>query len=177
MASNADSMSEIAFVDAQPLTEGLADCLACQIVAGKVAVPGGIIAENAWWMADHSLGKHGLGAVVVKSRAHRENLWDLTPSESTSLGPFLQKVTYAMQTALRAERVYINSWVDTEPHHVHFVLQARYLGKAELGLQGLELQIYRALQAKPAEPDIIAIAAQIRASYQAAFGHNPLASD
>lgn len=152
------------------------ECLACRVIAGKVSVPGGVIAENAWWVADHSLGKHGLGAVVVKSRAHRANLWDLTANEAASLGPFLQQITYAMKTALEAERIYINSWVDTPPYHVHFVLQPRYLGKAELGLQGLELQIYRALQSKPEAADIAAIAAKIREAYQAAFAHGSLMS-
>ena len=152
------------------------DCLACRVIAGEIVVPGGVIAQNAWWIADHSLGKHGLGAVVIKSRAHRANLWDLTANEAASLGPFLQQMTYAMKTALGAERIYINSWVDTPPYHVHFVLQPRYLGKAELGLQGLELQIYRALQSKPEAEDIVAIAAKIRTAYEAAFAQSSLTS-
>ncbi|MEM9008443.1 MAG: diadenosine tetraphosphate hydrolase [Cyanobacteria bacterium P01_F01_bin.86] len=151
-------------------------CLACQIIAGKVSPPGGVIAENAWWVADHSLGKHGLGAVVIKTRAHRENLWDLTPNEAASLGPFLQQMTHAMKVALDAERIYINSWVDTQPYHIHFVLQPRYPGKSELGLQGLELQIYRALQAKPTEEEMAAIADKIRRTYQTAFASKSLTS-
>lgn len=158
------------------VTDHCPDCLACRIVAGVVSVPGGIIAENTWWLADHCLGKHGLGAIVVKTRAHRENLWDLTPNEAASLGPFLQQVTNAMQIALKAERIYINSWVDQPPYHVHFVLQPRYPGKTELGLQGLELQIYRALQAQPKEDDVIAIATSIRNAHQAAFPHRSLSS-
>lgn len=152
------------------------DCLACQIVAGEVTVPGGIIAANSWWVADHCLGKHGLAAVVVKTRAHRENLWDLTPNEAASLGPFLQQITYAMQTALKAERIYINSWVDQPPYHIHFVLQPRYAGKAELGLQGLELQIYRALQTQPTHAEMTEVATQIRQAYQNAFENSPLSA-
>ncbi len=162
--------------DSSAPLETCPDCLACQIVAGDVAVPGGTIAANTWWIADHCLGKHGLAAVVVKTRAHRENLWDLTPNEAASLGPFLQQITYAMQTALDAERIYINSWVDQPPHHIHFVLQPRYAGKTELGLQGLELQIYRALQAKPADGDIATAAAKIRQVYEDAFNQSPLST-
>jgi len=150
------------------------DCLACQIIEGQMAVPGGIIAENAWWMADHCLGNHGLGAVVVKTRAHRENFWDLTPNEAASLGPFLQQMTFAMQTALQAERIYINSWVDQAPHHIHFVLQPRFSGKAELGLQGLELQIFRSLQNKPKAEEIVEVAEQIRRTYAAHFSQPSL---
>ncbi|WP_008311255.1 HIT family protein [Leptolyngbya sp. PCC 6406] len=138
------------------------DCLACQILAGQVQVPGGMIAENAWWVADHCLGAHGLGAIVVKSRTHRDNLWDLTPKEAATLGPFLQRLTQAMVAALGAERIYINSWVDQPPYHVHFLLQPRYSGKVELGLQGLELQVYRSLQPKPKWDEAAAIAIQIR---------------
>lgn len=151
-------------VSAHPHT----DCLACRILAGEIQPPGGTIAENDWWLADHCLGAHGLGAIVVKTRAHRENLWDLTPNEAASLGPFLQQMTQAMQTALGAERIYINSWVDNPPYHIHFVLQPRYPGKAELGLRGLELQIYRALQEKPKAETATAIAHKIRDQLQAA---------
>ncbi|MBF2037437.1 MAG: diadenosine tetraphosphate hydrolase [Leptolyngbyaceae cyanobacterium T60_A2020_046] len=143
------------------------DCLACQILAGQVEVPGGTIAENPWWIADHCLGAHGLAAIVVKTRHHRENLWDLTPSEAASLGPFLQQLTQAMQVALGAERIYINSWVDQPPYHVHFVLQPRYSGKAELGLRGLELQIFRALQAKPQPEEMAAVAETLRSHLNA----------
>ncbi len=137
-------------------------CLACRIAAGEVMVPGGIIAENPWWVADHCLGNHGLGAVVVKTRVHRPHIGTLSSAEATSLGPFLQRLTQAMEQALGAERVYINSWMDQPPHHVHFILQPRYGGKAELGLQGLELQVYRSLQGVPKPEEMAAIAAKIR---------------
>jgi diadenosine tetraphosphate (Ap4A) HIT family hydrolase len=138
------------------------DCLACHILAGHVSVPGGTIAENDWWLADHCLGTHGLGAIVVKTRVHRPHLSTLTPEEAAALGPFLQTLTRAMEAALGAERIYINTWMDQPPHHVHFILQPRYGGKAELGLQGLELQVYRSLQPKPDPQAAAAIAQKIR---------------
>lgn len=149
-------------------------CLACQIIHGQTSVPGGIIAENTWWIADHCLGNHGLGAVVIKTRAHRENFWELTANEAASLGPFLQQMTFAMQTALKAERIYINSWVDQPPYHIHFVLQPRFAGNAELGLQGLELQILRSLQTRPQEDEVASIADKIRQVYNAEFSQSAL---
>ncbi|MEM6713481.1 MAG: diadenosine tetraphosphate hydrolase [Cyanobacteria bacterium P01_D01_bin.6] len=143
------------------------DCLACQIVRGERTTPGGIIAENAWWLADHCIGNHGAGAIVVKTRAHRENFWELSPNEAASLGPFLQQMTQAMQIALGAERIYINSWVDQPPYHVHFVLQPRFAGNAELGLQGLELQIFRSLQTQPDQQTMADIADKVRTAYEA----------
>ncbi|MGD1861112.1 MAG: HIT family protein [Leptolyngbyaceae cyanobacterium] len=150
-----------------PNSEPVADCLACQIISGDRTVPGGVIAENAWWLADHCIGKHGVGAIVVKTRAHRENFWELSPNEAASLGPFLQQMTRAMQIALGAERIYINSWVDQPPYHIHFVLQPRFAGNAELGLQGLELQVLRSLQTPPDEQTMADTAHKIRAAYQA----------
>lgn len=142
------------------------DCLACQTLTGVVQVPGGVIAENNWWLADHCLSTYGLGAVIVKTKAHRENLWDLTPEESQSLGPFLQRVSAAMVEALEAERIYVSLWVDEMPYHVHFVLQPRYSGKAELGLKAMELQVFRALQKPPLAKDVTAVAERIRQAVQ-----------
>ncbi len=142
------------------------ECLACQILTGTVTVPGGIIAENDWWVADHCLGPYGLGSVVIKSKVHRENLWQLTPEESTSLGPFMQDVSEAIAKALQAERVYVSLWVDQPPYHVHFVLQPRYPGKRELGLKGLELQVFRSLSKPPQDEEIATAAERIRAYLQ-----------
>ncbi|HEY9763742.1 MAG TPA: HIT family protein [Trichocoleus sp.] len=142
------------------------DCLACQILSGQVEVPGGTIAENEWWIADHCVGAYGLGAIVVKSRQHRENLWDLTSDESASLGSFMQQISQAMAVALEAERVYVSLWVDQPPYHVHFVLQPRYSGKAELGLKGLELQVYRSLHKPPKATEMAEVAAKLKAYLQ-----------
>lgn len=148
------------------------DCLACQMLAGAEPVPGGIIAENPWWVADHCVGPYGLGSVVVKTRAHRENLWDLSMAESASLGPFLQQMSEAIALAMEAERVYVSLWVDQPPYHVHFVLQPRYPDghhPEELGLKGLELQVFRTL-GKPANADEMAKAAdRIRTVWQRKF--------
>jgi diadenosine tetraphosphate (Ap4A) HIT family hydrolase len=149
-----------------PLSKDNPECLACQILAGEVTVPGGIIAENEWWIADHCLGPYGLGAIVIKTKAHRSNLWELTPEESTSLGPFMQDISEAVAKALEAERVYVSLWVDQPPYHVHFVLQPRYPGKRELGLKGLELQVFRGLSQPPTEAEMAAAAHRIRAYLQ-----------
>lgn len=147
-------------------SNGHGACLACQILAGEVKVPGGVIAENPWWIADHCLGPYGLGSVVIKSKVHRENLWQLTPEESASLGPFMQDVSEAIAKALEAERVYVSLWVDQPPYHVHFVLQPRYPGKRELGLKGLELQVFRSLSHPPTDEEMASAASRIRAYLQ-----------
>lgn len=89
-------------------------------------------------------------------------MWDLTPAETAALGPFLQRISAAIATALGAERVYLGLWVDQPPYHVHFVLQPRYPGKTELGLKGLELQVYRSLNKPPSSAEMAAAAAALK---------------
>lgn len=143
-----------------------AECLACQTLKGQVNVPGGTIAENDHWTADHCLGPYGLGSVVVKSKVHRENLWQLTAAETASLGPFMAELSEAIAKALAAERVYVSLWVDQLPYHVHFVLQPRYPGKQELGLKGLELQVFRSLSPPSREAEMADAARRIRTFLQ-----------
>lgn len=148
------------------------DCLACQMLAGAEPVPGGIIAENPWWVADHCVGPYGLGSVVIKTRTHRENLWDLSMAESASLGPFLQQMSEAIALAMAAERVYVSLWVDQPPYHVHFVLQPRYPdhhNPQELGLKGLELQVFRTLGQPPKAAEMAEAADRIRTVWQQKF--------
>ncbi|MGB3136937.1 MAG: diadenosine tetraphosphate hydrolase [Nodosilinea sp.] len=148
------------------------DCLACQILVGAQSAPGGIIAENLWWIADHCIGPYGLGSVVVKTRTHRENLWELSTAEAASMGPFLQQMSEAVALAMEAERVYVSLWVDQPPYHVHFVLQPRYpdgRNPQELGLKGLELQVFRTLGKPPLNADMAAAASRIRTVWQKKF--------
>jgi diadenosine tetraphosphate (Ap4A) HIT family hydrolase len=146
------------------------------MLTGSRPVPGGTIAENAQWVADHCVGPYGLGSVVLKTRAHRENLWDLTPAEAAALGPFMQQLSEAIAEAMEAERVYASLWVDQPPYHVHFVLQPRYPDghhPEELGLKGLELQVFRTLSKPPSEADMAAAADRIRAVWQGKFAPQP----
>jgi diadenosine tetraphosphate (Ap4A) HIT family hydrolase len=157
-------------------TQPHSDCLACQILAGVQPVPGGTIAEDPWWVADHCVGPYGLGSVVLKTRAHRENLWELSGAESASLGPFLQHLSEAIALAMEAERVYVSLWVDQPPYHVHFVLQPRYpdgQNPHELGLKGLELQVFRTLGKPPSEAEMAQAAERIRAVWQQKIAAQP----
>jgi diadenosine tetraphosphate (Ap4A) HIT family hydrolase len=145
-------------------------CLACQTLTGAVAVPGGVIWATNYWVADHCLGALGVGAIVLKTRLHRENLWELSSEESASLGNALKLLSGAMVQALNAERVYVSLWVDQSPYHVHFVLQPRYPDPAESGLKGWKLQVARLSQESP-EPEQMAIAAQKVRDYLQALAY------
>lgn len=82
----------------------------------------------------------------------------------------MQQMSTAIAQALGAERVYVSLWVDQPPYHVHFVLQPRYAhNPQELGLKGLELQVFRTLSSPPSEADMAAAADRIRAYWQRTY--------
>ncbi|WP_416675845.1 HIT family protein [Egbenema bharatensis] len=137
-------------------------CFACQTVRGEATAPGGVVYENEYWLADHCIGAMGIGSIVVKTKAHRENLWELTAEESTTLGPTFRLISEAIVHALGAERVYVTLWVDQSPYHVHFVLQPRYPEPAEWNLKGWQLQSMRNLQGTPDPLQMAEAARKIR---------------
>jgi diadenosine tetraphosphate (Ap4A) HIT family hydrolase len=103
-------------------------CLACDATAGRIDVPGGMIAETEHWHADHCIGPFGVGAVVVKTKEHVEDLWHLPDGAAGELGPFLCRISGAIVDGLGAERAYLTMWVDKPPLHAHMVLYPRWPG-------------------------------------------------
>ena len=108
-------------------------CLACDVLAGRVELPGGRIDETEHWCAEHCLGPFGAGAVVVKTKDHVESLWELSDDAADELGPFLRRISGAVVDGLGAERAYLTMWVDKPPHHVHMVVYPRWPGDEERG--------------------------------------------
>ena len=102
------------------------NCVSCAYTSGKRRAPGGRVYENDHWLAEPAGTPWGIGTMVVKTQAHREALWELTPNEAASLGPTLRAVSRAIVEALGAERVYLLMMVDAPPHHVHMLLLPRY---------------------------------------------------
>jgi diadenosine tetraphosphate (Ap4A) HIT family hydrolase len=121
-------------------------CLACDVLAGRIEVPGGTIAETDHWHADHCLGPFGVGAVVVKTKDHVEDLWHLPDAAAEELGGFLRRISTAIVEGLGAERAYLTMWVDKPPHHVHMVVYPRW---ASDGVKALDLQRRRHEEGPP----------------------------
>jgi diadenosine tetraphosphate (Ap4A) HIT family hydrolase len=101
-------------------------CLACDVLAGRVDVPGGTIHETEHWSATHCIGPFGVGAVVVAAKEHVGDLWRLPDDVADELGPFLRRISGAIVDGLGAERAYLTMWVDKPPHHVHLVVYPRW---------------------------------------------------
>jgi diadenosine tetraphosphate (Ap4A) HIT family hydrolase len=108
-------------------------CLACDVLASRVDVPGGTIAETEHWHADHCLGPFGIGAVAVKTKEHVESLWELPDGAADELGPCLRLISGAIVSGLGAERAYLTMWVDKPPLHVHLVIYPRWPDESERG--------------------------------------------
>jgi diadenosine tetraphosphate (Ap4A) HIT family hydrolase len=135
-------------------------CLACDVNAGRVEVPGGTIAETEHWHADHCIGPFGVGAVVVKTKEHVEDLWRLPDGAAAELGPFLCRISGAIVDGLGAERAYLTMWVDKPPLHVHLVLYPRWPDELD---KALDLQARRMDEGPPPTEDAAEAAGRLRA--------------
>ena len=107
-------------------------CFACDVNAGRIAAPGGVIFEDAHWIADHGVDCLVRGYVVLKSRRHVHEIADLGTDEAATLGIALGTMLRAMRIALAAERIYVCSFAETV-HHLHLHLLPRYPDMPALG--------------------------------------------
>ncbi len=98
-------------------------CLACDLVGGARTLPGGILLREGGFalhvLADPSPLR---GWLVLTSERHARAWYDLTPAESSALGPLAARVMTAQRTALGAEHVYAFAIGDLLRHfHLHLV--------------------------------------------------------
>lgn len=100
-------------------------CLACDIVAGRQAAPGGVIHEDDHWMLDHAVDPLIRGCLILKSKRHVDELADLEPDEAATLGPMMRTALAAMRRAFDPERIYVCSFGEML-HHLHIHLLPRY---------------------------------------------------
>ena len=98
-------------------------CLACDVTARRIVPPGGTIHEEGGWLLEHAISPVPLkGWLILKPKRHVEHLAALNPDEAQALGPLIEKVSRAMMTALKPERVYVCSFGEVVKHvHLYFV--------------------------------------------------------
>ena len=103
----------------------MVECLVCEQVAGRWAVPGGIIYDSDRWLVDHCIGPLGVGTLIVKPKRHVVHVWDLNDEEATELGPLLKRTASVVAELTRPSQVYVCLWshASGEPGHIHFVVQ------------------------------------------------------
>jgi len=100
-------------------------CLACDLIAGRHALPGGRICATQHWVVEHCIGPLGVGTLVVKPFRHCTAVAGLAASEASELGPLLHATSRCVHELTRADQVYVCLWSHAgwEPGHIHFVVQ------------------------------------------------------
>ena len=98
-------------------------CVACEIVAGTRALPGGLLRREGGFAVHVLAGPCPLpGWLVLTSERHARAWYDLTAGELAALGPLAARVMRAQREALGAEHVYALAIGDVLPHfHLHLV--------------------------------------------------------
>lgn len=109
-----------------PAADLNAPCLACEIVAGRVRPPGGVVLREDGLVVHGFAGPSPVrGWLVVTTARHARGLYDLTPDEAARLGAMEARVQRAQRAALGADHAYAFAIGDAL-HHVHVHLVPRY---------------------------------------------------
>ncbi len=106
-------------------------CLACEIVAGRRAVAGGVLWRSGGF-ALHALADPTPlpGWMVLTSERHARAWYELLPAEAAALGVAAARVMAAQRAVLGAEHDYAYAIGDALLHfHLH--LGPRYAGTPE----------------------------------------------
>lgn len=133
-------------------------CLACDLVAGRRELPGGVIHETPLFLVEHCVGPLGVGTLLVKPRRHVTRTAELTDDEAIELGRLLRRSAQVIDELVRPEQVYTCQWshMGRTPVHVHWVVQpATTADIDELGDYGPALQL--AMFQRGTQPDAAAV--------------------
>jgi diadenosine tetraphosphate (Ap4A) HIT family hydrolase len=100
-------------------------CFACDLAAGRVPLPGGLIHETPYWLVEYCVGPLGVGTLIVKPKRHVVHVADLDEDEAVELGPLLQRTAAVVSDQTCPDQVYVCFWSHKGgvPVHIHFVVQ------------------------------------------------------
>jgi diadenosine tetraphosphate (Ap4A) HIT family hydrolase len=93
-------------------------CLSCDIVSGRRATVGGVIAQTSRFHAHQDVAYPVAGLVIVAAKRHFVALDEMDPAETAELLPFLQTLRRAQRKVLNSEHTYYFYNEDTR-HHFH----------------------------------------------------------
>lgn len=145
-------------------------CLACDLVDGRAALPGGRLHRTSRWVVEHCVGPLGLGSLIAKPERHVVSVGDLDDDEAAELGPLLRRTAQVARALVDAEQVYVCLWshAGAVPGHIHYVVQPVTREQVALhgGLHGpaLQVEMFRRNQT-PAAEEIELIADRARALF------------
>lgn len=100
-------------------------CLACDLISGRIALPGGTIARESGWVVEHCVGPLGIGTLIVKPERHVVHVADLTEAEAAAMGSLLHRASSVVTELSRPDQVYVSLWSHARrrPGHIHYVVQ------------------------------------------------------
>jgi ATP adenylyltransferase len=138
----------------------LVGCLGCDIVTGRVAVPGGILHQTTRWIVNHAVGQLNLGTLIVAPRDHVVAVAELDDIAAAELGPLLRDAARIAEALCQPEQTYVCVWSHgrTERRHLHILVQpattavvGQYGGLRSEQLQARMLKTAEPLQADEVE--------------------------
>ena len=147
-------------------------CLGCEILAGHLEVPGGIVHQTSRWIVNHTVGRLNLGTLVVVPRDHVVAIADLDDESAAELGPLLRSAARVVEAICRPEQTYVCVWSHgrTERRHLHILVQpvTTALVAQYGGLRSEQLQARVMATGEPPDPaDVEQLCAEARQRFAA----------
>ncbi len=103
------------------MAETPGSCLACDLSAGRLPLPGGLIHGTEHWRVEHCVGPLGVETLIVTPIRHVLLMSDLEPEEGLEMGPVLHGAASAVRELTDAQ-VYVCLW-SHGPLHIRHVIQ------------------------------------------------------
>ena len=103
-------------------------CIFCEILAGRA--PASVVYEAEDWLGLMDLRQAPLGHVILISRRHIRNIFELDDETGATLVPALRRVSLAVRSAFGAEGISITQANEPpwqEVFHIHFHVYPRYV--------------------------------------------------
>jgi diadenosine tetraphosphate (Ap4A) HIT family hydrolase len=147
-------------------------CLACDLTAGRIPVPGGPIHETDRWRVEHCVGPLGVGTLVVKPKRHVIRVSELSAEEAVEQGPLLARCAAVVDMLLEPEQTYVCLWSHAggKPVHIHHVVQPVTRSQMDsYGAHGPRLQVEMFSRGElPSLDGVVEFARRARAAFAGA---------
>ncbi len=100
-------------------------CLGCDLMAGRRALPGGVVHETPSWVVNHVVGPMNLGTLIAGPREHVEPVADLGDAAVAEMSPLLRDTARVVEALCRPEQTYVCLWSHGPGarRHLHIAVQ------------------------------------------------------
>ncbi len=97
------------------------NCISCATVAGSFMPPGGIVFEDAKWIVALRANPVSVACLpLIILKRHCEDIANLEPEESVSLGSIMQLTARILNEVLKPEKVHFGIYAEQVKHiHIH----------------------------------------------------------